>query len=57
MGPGLIPSFAEAKKMIPVSRSFSPNSENKPVYDRNYAVFKKLYLYIRLSFALFNSGK
>ena len=56
VGLGLIPSFAEAKKLIPVHRSFSPNSENSPVYDRNYEVFKKLYRNNRKSFALLNSG-
>jgi xylulokinase len=56
VGLGLIPSFAEAKKLIPVSRSFSPNSNNKAVYDRNYEVFKKLYYNNRKSFALLNSS-
>jgi len=55
VGLGLIPSFAEIKKLIPASKRFTPNPENKAVYDRNYEVFKKLYRSNRKSFALLNS--
>ncbi len=43
-GLGIIPSIEDAKKLIPVIKTFSPNSENKKVYDRNYTVFKNLYI-------------
>ena len=56
VGLGLIPSFAEAKKMIPASRSFAPNFKNKPVYDRNFEVFKGLYRSNKKGFARLNSG-
>ena len=56
VGLGLIPSFAEAKKMIPAGRSFAPNFKNKPVYDRNFEVFKGLYRSNKRGFARLNSG-
>lgn len=56
VGLGLIPSFAEAKRLIPVGRSFSPNPKNKPIYDRHFEVFKGLYRSNRRGFALLNSS-
>ena len=56
VGLGLIPSFAEAKRLIPVGRSFSPNPKNKPIYDRHFEVFKGLYRNNRRGFALLNSS-
>ncbi len=55
VGLGLIPSFAEIKKLIPAGNRFSPNPANKAVYDRNYEVFKKLHRSNRKYFALLNS--
>ena len=56
VGLGLISSFTEAKNLIPVSSTYSPNFENSPVYNQNYEVFKKLYRNNKKSFALLNSG-
>ena len=57
VGLKLIPALVEAKKMIPISRSFSPNSENRPIYDRNFDIFKRLYYSNRNNFARLNSGR
>lgn len=43
VGVGKIGSVGEAKKLIPASKTFKPNAANKPVYDKNFAVFKTLY--------------
>ena len=43
VGSGAIGSFREAKKLIPVVKTYRPNPANKAVYDKQYAVFKNLY--------------
>lgn len=43
VGLGLMPSFAAAKPLIHVDKTFDPRAEFKPMYDRNFHVFKKLY--------------
>ena len=43
VGLGLIPSFAAAKPLIRVQRVFEPSARDRPIYDRNFAVFKELY--------------
>ena len=43
VGLGAIPSLEELKKFIPASASFTPNQDNKAVYDKNFEVFKVLY--------------
>lgn len=40
VGLGEISSFSEAKKLIPVVKTYEPNPENRAVYDRMYEVFK-----------------
>ncbi|NLI69255.1 MAG: carbohydrate kinase [Firmicutes bacterium] len=54
VGLGVFSSFEEAKKHIPVTRTFHPDSGNKEIYDRNYAVFKNLYNSNRKNFKLLN---
>ncbi len=55
VGLGLIPSFDDIKKFIPVSKCFEPNFELKEkVYDKGYAVFKKLYKNNKKSFKTLN---
>jgi xylulokinase len=51
---GKIPSIESAKKLLPEYRLFVPNPEDKPVYDRNFGVFKALYKDNKKSFALLN---
>ena len=43
VGLGMIGSIEEAKKLVPAKKTFIPNPSLKPVYDKNFAVFKKLY--------------
>ncbi len=55
VGLGLCDSIEDAKKLIPVSKSFKPNMENKKVYDKYYAVYKKLYASNKQNFADLNA--
>ena len=43
VGLGMIGEVAEAKKLIPASKTFKPNKANREIYDRNYEVYKTLY--------------
>ena len=43
VGLGEISDVAQAKKLIPASKTFTPNPANKAVYDKNYEVYKTLY--------------
>lgn len=43
VGLGLIPSFDDAKKLIPAIKTYEPNKENKAVYDKQYKVFTNIY--------------
>ena len=55
VGLGICSSVEEAKKMIPVSKTFEPDMETKKVYDRYYEVYKNLYASNKKNFALLNS--
>ena len=54
VGAGVISSFSEAKKLIPVVKTYEPNKENKAVYDKQFAVFKNLYKANKNNFAALN---
>ena len=54
VGSGLISSFSEAKKLIPSVKTYQPNAANKPVYDKQFAVFKNLYAANKKNFASLN---
>lgn len=54
VGLGIIENFEKIKDFIPVTGSFKPNPTNKAVYDRQYNVFKKLYVSNKASFAALN---
>lgn len=43
IGLGELPDFAAAKKFVRVSESFTPNPENKAVYDGLFSQYQKLY--------------
>ena len=43
VGLGMIGSIEEAKKLVPAKKTFIPNPSLKPIYDKNFAVFKNLY--------------
>ena len=55
VGLGICNSVEEAKKMIPVSKTFSPDMETKKIYDKYYEVYKNLYASNKKNFALLNS--
>ena len=54
VGLGVITSIAEAGRLVPVTKTFVPNSANKAAYDRNYAVYINLYKDNKKSFAALN---
>lgn len=53
---GFVDSVEEAKKLIPAEKTFVPNMKNKAVYDKNFAVFKKLYKANKSNFEELNKG-
>ncbi len=55
VGLGECSSIEEAKKMIPVDKSFKPNLENKKIYDKCYEVYKNLYKSNKENFKNLNS--
>ena len=54
IGAGIIEKVPDAKKLIPAAKTFVPNVENKAIYDKNFAVFKKLYKANKDNFADLN---
>ena len=40
-----------------VAKTFIPNADNKPIYDKNFEVFKKLYKSNKDNFAALNATK
>lgn len=57
VGLGVIKSLDSLKSYIPAVKSFTPNKELKPIYDRNFEVFKKLYKSNKKNFAALNGNK
>lgn len=53
-GLGVIKNVGEAKKLIPVVKTYRPRSENRTVYDKQYNVFKNLYKSNKGNFAALN---
>jgi xylulokinase len=43
VGLGLITDFAQAKAFIPAAKRYYPDKTLKPMYDKQFGVFKKLY--------------
>lgn len=56
MGVGLniIPNIEKVKDFIPVTAVYTPNMENKKVYDKQYEVFKRLYKTNKKNFHMLN---
>lgn len=54
IGLGLIDSIDDVKKYIPVKKTFCPNEKNKPIYDKNFKVFKRLYKKNKKNFRILN---
>jgi xylulokinase len=55
VGLGIISSFDAVGTLIPAAKVFVPDAQQKVVYDRIYAVFKKLYRVNKDNFAALNS--
>ncbi|GBF42720.1 sugar (pentulose and hexulose) kinase [Leptospira ellinghausenii] len=55
LGLGKIKTYEDIKRMIPVDKTWFPNPTLKPVYDKNFSVFKKLYKTNQKHFAILNS--
>lgn len=51
VGLGLIQSLDDIRTFIPVTAVYTPNPENRAVYDRNYRVFRQLYQNNKKAFA------
>ena len=57
VGSGLFPDLAQAAAHVKVNGRYTPNTALKPVYDRNYRVFRQLYASNKKNFALLNKLK
>lgn len=55
VGMGQCSSIEDAKKLIPVSKTFTPDMEAKKVYDKYYEVYKNLYASNKKNFENLNS--
>ncbi|VVS94756.1 xylulokinase [Desulfoluna spongiiphila] len=54
VGLGIMPSFSAAKPLIKVAKTYEPQVELKPMYDRQFKVFKTLYKKNRTLFKTLN---
>lgn len=55
VGIGECPSIEAAKELIPAVKTFNPDPEKKPVYDKYFKVFKNLYASNKKNFADLNA--
>ncbi|MBR1811235.1 MAG: FGGY-family carbohydrate kinase [Clostridia bacterium] len=53
-GLGLVDSVRDAKKLIPAEKTYTPNPQLKPLYDKQYNVYKNLYKSNKKNFADLN---
>ena len=54
VGSGQIADLTQAGQLVRVSGRYTPDAANRAVYERNYAVFKRLYASNQKNFALLN---
>lgn len=54
-GLGVIKDVNEAAKLVKADKVYTPNTKDKAVYDKNYAVYKELYKSNKKLFATMNS--
>ncbi|MEG1963332.1 MAG: FGGY-family carbohydrate kinase [Clostridia bacterium] len=54
VGLNIIPGLEHIKQFIPVTAVYKPNKKNKAVYDKNFAVFKRLYKSNKKNFHMLN---
>lgn len=57
VGLGIIPSLDEVGSFLPVERTYRPNAANRAVYDRSYAVFRRLHAANKDLFRRLNGGR
>ena len=57
VGSGLFPDLAQAAAHVKVNGRYTPDAALKPVYDRNYRVFRQLHASNKKNFALLNRLK
>ena len=57
VGLGVIPDLDAVGTLIPPERTFAPRPDSRAVYDRNYAVFRKLYAANKANFRALNGQK
>lgn len=56
VGFNIIEKIEDAKKLIQIKERYSPNMENKAIYDRYFKVFKSLYKNNKKVFSILNDG-
>ncbi|MBR6940875.1 MAG: FGGY-family carbohydrate kinase [Clostridia bacterium] len=54
VGLGIIGDVDEAKKLVPAKKTFTPDKNNRAVYDKNYEAFKTLYINNKKTFKALN---
>ncbi len=54
---GVYPDFPAVARSVRIMRTHTPDPAHRAVYDRNYAVFKRLHADNRKNFALLNGGE
>ena len=54
VGLGIAPDLDAVGTLIPPERTFTPNPGNRAAYDKNYAVFQKLYAANKAHFRALN---
>lgn len=57
VGLGITDDLEQVRDLIPVEKVYIPNPENKPIYDKMYKVFTKLYRANKKNFKILNSGE
>ncbi len=57
VGLGVINSVADAGELIKADKTFLPNKEDKPVYDKTFAAYKEIYAANKKIFKMLNSDR
>ena len=55
VGLGIIDDVDKAHSLVPAKKTFKPNFENKKIYDKNFEVYKTLYINNKKAFASLNA--
>lgn len=57
IGLGVLPSFAAAKDFVKTDRSYNPNPDNRPIYDKLFADYKNVYHALAKAYETANSDR